>query len=209
AVQLRESMLRLARHAHSGPWPEFSEMDCIACHHALTGPQSWRQQTGYKGHRPGDPSYNLSRYVLFQHFANEVDPQLNAQLLSEANRVSALVTSMSSDRAAVESAANRAAELAARLVAEVQAASYDSARTQRLIASIAADADTIAADGERTAEQATMTVDSLYIAQAKAGSTSAETRSAIDALFKLVNNPSAYNAPQFAAQLKRVRSTLR
>ena len=209
AVQLRESMLRLARLAHSGPWPEFSEMDCIACHHALTGPQSWRQQAGFKGHRPGDPSYNLSRYILFQHFANEVDPQLNAQLLAEADRVSALVTSMSPDRAAVEAAANRAADLAARLVIEVQSATYDTARTQRLISSIAADADTIAADGERTAEQATMTVDSLYIAEAKSGAANAATRSAIDALFKLVNIPSAYNAPQFAAQLKRLRSTLR
>ncbi len=54
-----------------------------------------------------------------------------------------------------------------------------------------------------------MTIDSLYIAQAKAGSPNPETRAAIDGLFKLVNNPSAYNAPQFAAQLKKVHSTLR
>ena len=54
-----------------------------------------------------------------------------------------------------------------------------------------------------------MTVDSLYIADAKAGSTNAATRSAIDALFKLVNNPSAWNGPQFAAQMHRVHDSLR
>ena len=52
-----------------------------------------------------------------------------------------------------------------------------------------------AAASERTAEQATMTVDSLYIAQAKAGSPNPATRQAIDGLFQLVNNPSSYNAP--------------
>jgi hypothetical protein len=208
AVQLQQSMLRVARHAKTGPWPEFSEMDCMTCHHALTGPQSWRQQEGYKGHRPGDPPYNLSRYVLFKHFAAEVNPGLNDQLAAQADKVAALVTSMSPDRAAVEAAATRAADLAGEMIAQVRDASYDQARTQRLLRAISSDADMIAYDGERTAEQATMTVDSLYIAEAKAGSSNAATRQAIDGLFKLVNNPSAYNGPMYAAQMKKVRSTL-
>ena len=209
SVQLQQSLLRLARHAHSGPWPEFSEMDCITCHHALTGPQSWRQKTGFPGHRAGDPPYNLARYALFRHFAAEVDPGLNSELAAATARVSALVTSMSPDRAAVESAANRAAELAGRMSAEIERTGYDRARTERLLRSISADGEAISLDGERTAEQATMTVDSLYIADAKAGASNAATRSAIDGLFKLVNNPSAYNAPQFAAQMHRVHDSLR
>ena len=208
AVQLQSSMQRLARHAHSGPWPEFSEMDCMTCHHALTGPGSWRQQEGYKGHRPGDAPYNLSRYVLFKHFAAEVDPQLNDELAASAMKVAGLVTSMSPDRVQVEADANRTAELAGRMVSEVRDATYDQARTQRLLLAIAGDADAIAFDGERTAEQATMTVDSLYIAELKAGHANAATRQAIDGLFAQVNNPSAYNGPQFASQMKKVRGTL-
>jgi hypothetical protein len=208
-VQLRESMLRVSRTAKSGPWPEFSEMDCITCHHSLTGPQSWRQESGYPGHRPGDPPYNLSRYVLFKLFADEVDPRLNAELNTDAARVSMLITTMSPDRADVEAAANHAAALAGRLSDELQNYTYDRAHTEILLRSITADADAISMDGERTAEQATMTVDSLYIADAKAGAQNAETRSAIDGLFKLVNNPSAYNGPQFAAQMKRVHDSLR
>jgi hypothetical protein len=209
AVQLRESMLRVARAAKSGPWPEFSEMDCITCHHSLTGPQSWRQRSGYAGRRAGDPPYNLARYVLFRHFADEVNPGLNGELNKEVSRVSELITSMSPDRAAVEAAANRAAGLAARLSDELQSYTYDRARTEVLLRSITADADAISLEGERTAEQATMTVDSLYIADAKGGAANAETRSAIDGLFKLVDNPSAYNGPQFAAQMKRVHDSLR
>ena len=120
-----------------------------------------------------------------------------------------MIATMSADRGAVEAAANRAAELADKLVGEVDAAKYDRARTERLLRAIAADGDVISRQGERAAEQATMTVDSLYIAVAKSGGTNAETRAAIDRLFAQVKNPSGYNAPQFAAGMKSVAGTLR
>ncbi len=209
AVQMRESMLRVARDAESGPWPEFSEMDCITCHHALTGAESWRQKEGYAGHRPGDAPYNVSRYVAFRKLAEEVDPGTNHELQAETDKVAKLITTMSPDRTAVIAAAKRAASLSDKLLGEVQSASYDRARTQRLIRSIAGEGDIISRQGERAAEQATMTVDSLYIATAKAGSPSAETRAAIDALFVQVKNPSGYNAPMFAAQMKKVEMSVR
>jgi hypothetical protein len=209
AVQMRESMLRVARRAESGPWPEFSEMDCMTCHHALTGPESWRQKEGYGDYPPGDAPYNLARYVVFRHFAEEIDPAANRELETVTLQVAKLITTMSPDRAAVESAARRAAGLADKLVGEVEAAQYDRARTERLLLSIANDADAIAMQGERSAEQATMSVDSLYIATAKDGQMRPETRAAIDRLFQQVKNPSAYNAPMFAAQMKQVAASLR
>ena len=209
AVALQQSMKRVADHAKSGPWPEFSEMDCVTCHHALTGPESWRQKSGFAGRRAGDPPYNLSRFVLFKHFGAEVDPRLNEQLAKASDLVKQKVTNLSPNRAEVETAANRAAELASQMIAEVRDASYDGERTERLLRSITEDADPIAFDGERTAEQATMTIDSLYIAEAKAAGPAPATRQAIDGLFRLVNNPSSYDAKQFADQLRVVRSTLR
>jgi hypothetical protein len=211
AIQLRESMLRVARRAgdKSAPWPEFSEMDCMTCHHSLMGPLSWRQKEGYDGRRPGDPPYNLARYVVFRHLADEVDAPLNADLRDAVGKVSSLITAMNPDRGTVESAARRAAGLADRMVGEVRDAKYDRARTDRLLRAIAGDSDVISAEGERSAEQAFMTLDSLYIASAKDGGANAETRAAIDALLKLVNNPSAYNGPVFAEQMKKVRASLR
>jgi len=208
AVQMRESMLRLARDAESGPWPEFSEMDRITCHHSLTGPESWRQKKGYAGHRPGDAPYNVSRYVAFSVFAEEVDPTTNRELQAETDKVATLITTMSPDRAAVRAAAKHAT-LSDKLLGEVQTAAYDRARTQRLIKSIAGEGDAISRQGERAAEQATMTVDSLYIATAKAGAPNPETRAAIDTLFAQVKNPSAYSAPMFAAQMKKVEMSVR
>ena len=52
-------------------------------------------------------------------------------------------------------------------------------------------------------------IDSLCIAQAKAGNSSPATREAIDGLRQLVNNPSSYNAPLFAAEMKKVHNILR
>ena len=60
---------------------------------------------------------------------------------------------------------------------------------------------------ERAAEQAAMCVDSLFTAydgDAKPTNRN-EIRAAIDGLYQqLDRNPSAYSAPRFAAQLKRV-----
>jgi len=209
AVQLRQSMRRVAMRAQNGPWPEFSEMDCMACHHSLTAPLSWRQRQGYVGHRPGEAPYNLARYVVFRHLAEEVDAPLDQQLRAEITRVASMITSMSTDRGAIVAAANRASALADQMVSEIRNASFDRARTTRLIRAISSDADAIAAQGERAAEQATMTLDSLYIANTKDGADTPDARAAIDAMFKQVNNPSAYNAPQFAQQMKKVGSSLR
>lgn len=63
---------------------------------------------------------------------------------------------------------------------------------------------------ERAAEQATMALDSLYMAYttetkpAKA----AEVCTAINGLFQQLKNPSAYNADRFAAALRRIRTLL-
>ena len=55
-----------------------------------------------------------------------------------------------------------------------------------------------------------MALDSLYIAYSKQGSpaNADEVRAAINALFQQLENPSVYNADQFASGLKRIRDLL-
>src|SRR3989475_4759518 len=40
AVQLRETLNRLARRASGPIWPEYAELECFACHHKLTAPEN-------------------------------------------------------------------------------------------------------------------------------------------------------------------------
>ena len=59
-------------------------------------------------------------------------------------------------------------------------------------------------------EQAAMAMDSLYIAYSKdtKPTDAAETRAAINGLFQQLENPSSYNADQFATALRRIRPLL-
>jgi hypothetical protein len=82
--------------------------------------------------------------------------------------------------------------------------------TLRTLERITDDAESLALADERAAEQAAMAVDSLYIAYAKNSkpANEAEIRAAINALFQQLENPSAYNADQFAAALRLLRPLL-
>jgi hypothetical protein len=208
-VSLRESMVRLARNASGPVWPEYTEMDCFTCHHSLTKPMdSWRQAEGYPNRRPGNPPYNAARYVVFRHFARSIDPAGTEQLEKNMAQVYALVSELQPDRSKLAAEARSTAETAQSLTAKVENATYDRARTASLMRDISADADAISLQGERSAEQALMALDSLYIASIQQAQPNPAVRSAIDGMYKLLDNPSAYSAPVFAAQMKKVRAAL-
>ncbi|HKV64052.1 MAG TPA: multiheme c-type cytochrome [Candidatus Acidoferrum sp.] len=217
AVQLRAAMERLTWRAKNerfdkkDVWPEYSELSCFACHHAL-GPakDSWRQEHGYVGRRPGDPAWNSSRYVVFRLLAKQVDSAnamaLDRQLLAVSDEMSKL----NPDRGAVASAASAAAPLAQRIAERLATMQYDQAVTIRMLQRIPDDAENIALADERAAEQAAMAMDSLYIAYSKDAkpANAAEVRAAINGLFQQLENPSSYNANQFASSLRQIRTML-
>lgn len=217
AVQLRASMDRLAWRARgeradkNDVWPEYSELSCFACHHSL-GPAkgSWRQEHGYPGRRPGDPPFNASRYVVFRLFAQQIDASSAQELNKQLQSVSAEMSKLNSDRAVVASTALAAAPLAQHFAERLATMPYDQAQTVRMLHCIADEAESIALADERAAEQAAMATDALYIAYSKNSkpANDAEIRAAINALFQQLENPSAYNADQFAAALRRLRPLL-
>ena len=211
AVQLRASMERIAWRAKGKNWPEYSELQCFACHHALTAPeQSWRQERGYAGRRPGDPPWNGSRYAVFRELAHQVDNDAASRLDEQIVQLAKLLSRLEPDRDAVAGAAVTAATASNQLVARIEAQPYDSAMTLRLIERISADADEISNEGERAAEQAAMALDSLFIAYARAEKVqnAADIRAAINGLFQELENPSNYNPATFAGQMRRVGSRL-
>ena len=217
AVQLRASMERLAWRANNqradkkDVWPEYAELSCFACHHSL-GPakDSWRQEHGYEGRRPGDPPWNASRYAVFRHFAKQIDSASAQELDRHILVVSTEMSKLNPDRAVVANAALAAAPLAQQIAGRLATMQYDQAITLRMLQRITDDAENIAISGERTAEQAAMALDSLYIAYSKDAKppNDAEVRATINSLFQQLENPSAYNADQFAAALRRLRPLL-
>jgi Cytochrome c554 and c-prime len=217
AVQLSASMHRLAWRARGeradkkDPWPEYAELSCFACHHSLgAAKDSWRQEHGYEGRRPGDPAWNASRYAVFRLLAKQIDSANAQELDRQLLTVSAEMSKLNPDRRIVAEAAAAAAPLAQRIAERLSTMPYDQAITLRMLQRIADDAENISISDERAAEQAVMALDSLYIAYSKDAkpADAAEARAAINALFQQLENPASYNADQFAAALRRIRPLL-
>jgi hypothetical protein len=213
AVQLRASMERLTwrakgeRFDKKDVWPEYSELSCFACHHALQpAKDSWRQEHGYIGRRPGNPAWNSSRYAVFRLLAKQIDSANGQELDRQLLAVSDEMSKLNPDRNTVASAASAAAPVAQRIAERLATMQYDQAVALRMLQRISDDAENIAFVGE----QATMALDSLYIAYSRDAkpANAAEVRAAINGLFQQLENPSAYNADEFASSLRRIRTLL-
>jgi hypothetical protein len=217
AVQLRASLERLSwrakgeRYDKKDAWPEYSELSCVACHHALTpAKDSWRQAHAYAGRRPGDPAWNTSRYVVFRLLAKQVDPSAADELEKRLTTLSIQMSTLNPDRSAVASEAAAAGPLAQRMAERLAGMKYDQDLVLRMLQQITNDAENISLADERAAEQATMAIDSLYIAYSKETKpkNAEELRAAINGLFQQLENPSSYNADQFASALRRIHGML-
>src|SRR6201981_2880745 len=111
AVQLRAALERLTwrakgeRYDKKDVWPEYAELSCFACHHSL-GPakDSWRQEHGYVGRRPGDPAWNASRYAVLRLLAKQMDSANAQELHRQILLVSEEMSKLNPDRNAVEAA---------------------------------------------------------------------------------------------------------
>ena len=208
AVQLRENMLRIQRDATKA-WPEYGDLDCFSCHHSLSNSKdSWRQERGYAGRKPGNPPWNASRFAVLRIIAAQLDAEEAQRLNSEVMRVNLLASDIHADRLQIASAAGAAAGAADRLAHKVETMAIDPASSLRLMRAIAADADRIAAQGERAAEQAAMTLDSLYLAYQQSAAGNSQLKAAISGLFPLLENPSSYQPGPFARQMRSVSAAL-
>ena len=210
-MQLRDSLQRLARRARSSVWPEYSELDCFACHHNLTAPKdSWRQEAGYTGRTPGVPAWNAARFVVFRYAAAETDAGTAAKLEFEMATLSGLMGQLNGDREQIAASAERAAALADSLAGALNSRSYDQAFTLQVMRKIAGDSRAISQQGQRAAGQAAMSLDSLFgVYKMHARNLDeAEIKVAIGGLFQQLDDPSAYSAPRFATQMQKVSALL-
>src|SRR5204863_6567044 len=133
-------------------WPQYSELSCFACHHAL-GPakDSWRQEHGYAGRRPGDPAWNASRYAVFRLLAKQMDTANAQELDRQMLLVSDGMSKLNPDRNTVAAAASAAAPLAQRIAERLATMQYDQAIALRMLQRIPDDAENIALSDERAA----------------------------------------------------------
>jgi hypothetical protein len=207
-VHLRSSLERVARRVKGPTWPEYAELDCFACHHSLTRAEdSWRQSLGYDTRRPGNPAFNVARWVTARHVLAAQD----AKAASDLNDVMALlsreVAQLGPNQEQVVTRVAQARSILDAAIRRAVTAKPGVTTSGRLLRAIAADADDIALRGERAAEQAAMAMETLYTSMATA-SQSSSVRGAFDELFQQFQNPSAYDPRRFTAQVRKIEAAL-
>lgn len=213
AVQLRENMRRISRET-TRFWPEYSELDCFACHHNFSSSKnSWRQERGYAGRRAGNPSWNGSRYAVLKLIVEQVDADDAQRLERGLARVNSLVSDITADRRQIAAASQAAGELADQIARRMAKHRFDSQSVLKLVRHISGAAEWVSDQGERSAEQAAMVLNSLVIAYCENAkplrSSQVELKAAVTALFRQLNSPSAYNPHQFSSQMSALNALIR
>ena len=147
---------------------------------------------------------------MLRLLAKQIDSANAQELDRQLFALSDEMSKLNPDRNAVASAASAAAPLAQRIAERLATMQYDQAVALRTLQRISDDAENIALADERAAEQAAMALDSLYIAYSKDAkpANAVNVREAINGLFQQLENPSGYNADQFASSLRRIRTLL-
>ncbi|MCS6803667.1 MAG: multiheme c-type cytochrome [Acidobacteriota bacterium] len=208
AVALREGMKRLARQAESQAWergwPELAELDCYACHHSLREP-SWRQQRGYRN-TPGYPSYNDSRYRVFRHALASISPNMRQTLDEKIEQLHRMFDQPVYRRRDIAATAQQVADIADQLARQLDSMAFDQQITRAILRAVSSDEQVGLVSGIRSAEQAVMTINTLFRTYRKATTVPNEAAitAAIDRLFEDLKDPARFDPNLFAAHLRAV-----
>ena len=206
-MKFRDSLGNLARHARGDEWPEFSDMSCYNCHHALRGSQ-WRQERGWPD-RAGLPSWSPQHWAMLRLLIARVSPGARESLDPLVAQIARGVARMN-DPAGVAANADKARAIVHDLVPRVEAKSWSEADIRAMMTTIASDRTFIENGDVHVAEQSALALQSLASVLTRRNPRllrSPLTRS-IDALFDEVKSRDDYEPSRFAEKLAAVRAAI-
>jgi hypothetical protein len=209
AVALQKSMNQLARRIETrdSAWPEFSDLECSACHHELALP-STRQQRGYTA-RAGAPSWNEARYIVFRELLAATGNPAASGLNSQVEALKSHTAEGFRDKAAAAATTRAIESLSSQTVGQIEQMAIDGAMVRTLLGRITKNRHAIAQAGVRSAQQATMAIDTLsFSLLSSTGRKNDALNGAIDSLYKSVESMPRYNPDNFEELLKRVENLL-
>ena len=204
AMALRDSLNNLARHARGDKWPEFSDMSCINCHHALRG--TARQERGWPG-RAGLPAWSPQRWAVTRLIVAKAapSPALDDAIANVASRVSRM-----NDPAGIAAAAEEARKLVEAALPRVDAMAWSESDVRAMIHTVAGQRDFILRSDVYSAEQTALALQSLAAALTRRNASLAKgpLMRSIDALFDELKAREDYDPARFAEKLAAVRNAV-
>jgi hypothetical protein len=206
-VKFRESLDNLSRHARGDEWPEFSDMSCYNCHHALKGSE-WRQRRGWPD-RAGLPSWSPQHWAMLRLLLERVSPGSRSELEPLVQSIARGVARMN-DPSGVAANADRARRIVDAIVPKAEAKSWSDADVRSLMRAIADDRALILGSDVHAAEQSALALQSLASSLTRRDPQllrSKLTRS-IDALFEEIQSRDDYDPARFVEKLEGVKAAL-
>ena len=148
-------------------------------------------------------------FIMAKHVLAVTAPQVATGIGQDVTALSDAVTK--GDKATAQTLAARIATAAGQEAPKIAAREFDQATTQRIVRSVAGDADTIGAAGIKAAELAAMTLDRLTSTYFKAINVKPEkaVNDALDGMFGALENPAKYDARDFVSQVKAFDKSFR
>lgn len=182
AISLREAMKQLARRA-SGGAPEKQVEDAWARARAIA--------------------------VVSRPMIGVAMPDAQKSVEQSLTTLGDLFSKPGGDRAKIAAAATQVGDVTNQAAAKVAVRAFDESTTLTLMKAISSDA-AVSAAGVRAGELAAMALDRLYNAYSKSPGKKADkaAQTALDDLFKDVDDPKKFDAKQFASDLKAFNTAI-
>jgi len=208
AVAFREGMLQVARRARSDNWPEFAEMNCYGCHHALKDSE-WRQNRGYK-YKAGLPHWNPARYAVLRHLVSTFAPAERTRLDGQVERLSAAIAKLNTPPQTVVKIATDLADTMERVIPRIRETDVNNEIARKLIAAIAKDVPYLIDAEVQSVEQAIMAINALVTAMARSNPAIAQgpANRIIDKLYDDVKDREGFNRQAFAQHVANLQRAL-
>jgi hypothetical protein len=190
------------------PWPEFSELSCDSCHHALVQ-ERWRTAPDRPG-RPGLPRVSPAHYAILRHLVAVAAPERQAALDEGVERLGAQLGRLGTPPAEVAAAAERLGRETAELIPRLDRLTWDEAQVRRLLLAVAEDRGGYETADYASAQQAALAVQTLVsqLLAGRRGRVHTGLAGAAESLAAELQNPYAYDSGRFAERLAQLSRQL-
>ena len=197
-----------ARGGGEPPWPEFSELSCDSCHHALAQ-ERWRTAPDRPG-RPGLPRVSPARYAILRHLVAVAAPERQAALDEGLERLADQLGRLGTPPAEVAAAAERLSRETAELIPRLDRLTWDEALVRRLLLAVAEDRGGYETADYASAQQAALAVQTLVsqLLAGRRGRVHTGLAGVAESLAAELQNPYAYDPGRFAERLAQLSRQL-
>lgn len=204
AVALRGTLALLAHRARAGAWPEFAEMDCYGCHHALKE-GTWRQRSSRA--RSGLAQWSPRGFAMLRHLVAVFAPEDSSALDAGVKQLAQQIARLSVRGETVAASATGMIQIMDRVVPKISKAPMDDAAIKKLADLILNDVAYLKEADLQSTLQAALALNALGSSLARSNPALPKTdlQKSIDALYAHVDPPERFDPERFIKQMAELR----